>query len=60
MKKMGLTLVDSFGKPLVGKKYFVIPVQGLPEGSVKCFYLSRKGNEPAFEILEYPVVRVQI
>lgn len=53
-KKMGLTPVDYFGEPLVDEKYFVIPVPGLPEGSVKCFYLPRKGNEPAFEILEEP------
>jgi len=60
VKEMGLTPVDSEGKPLVEQRYFVIPFPGLPdEYSLKCFYINmplRQSQGPAIEILEYPPV----
>ena len=58
VKEMGLTPVDGNGEPLVDKKYFRVPISGVP-AEIKCFYfnLSLKPNKgPAFEILEYPDV----
>ena len=50
IKSMGITPLDDFdGSPLIEKKYHGPTVSG-----AKLFYLPRRGDEPAFEILQRP------